>query len=618
MNFKISGLASALAVVLLSACGGGGGGGTNVASTIGGVAIDGYLGGAKVCVDLNLNFKCDANEPFAMTKEDGTYSISWSGGDAAGLVVITETLPTTKDTDDNGKSFADVGRDPFILAAPVPVGATNDIKITPLTTMITVDALPQDNDTNKRLDTTAVINAANAIKAGFGMDAAKDPLKLDVAQDAAAKPIAQLISHKLGGIQSAATGEMSAEKMKSAVVTAKNSTVGMLENGALPERVTVALAKNPDARVAALNEIPAIKGTIDSAALVINKGSSNFDVKQALVNGLVISNFDNGYHPLDAQGGIGNWKPGKVLNVEFLKFGANQITGSEVRRVLDNGWVKEAEWDSAHYLGPNGKWIKEAPFGSPEQTFEFSGNCVISKMPSLLATSTQFCFSAKVLDGLTISKLNPSYCPPKGNGATPEPTPCDQATFKTGSKGYELTVSVVDADEYRINIPNMADDLRLHYGNGTHGFQTTTNITDFIKELNDKKSDTSLVIPIWDGFAINIKSYDGKSNGVFNWYSRGQSLKPAGEGSFEIKKVNGVDLLVFKPSTNYHKMIPGEMVGRDFVFAAKDNRIWLGRVSYKDVKRQFNLNGYAWFGNREFLESMLEGWSLPPFPFDGN
>jgi hypothetical protein len=614
-------------VVLLSACGGGGG--TNVASTIGGVAIDGYLGGAKVCVDLNLNFKCDANEPFAMTKEDGSYSIPWSGGDAAGLVVITETLPTTKDTDDNGKSFADVGRVPFILAAPVPVGATNDIKITPLTTMITVDALPQDNVTNKRLDATAVINAANAIKAGLGMDAAKDPLKLDVAQDAAAKPIAQLISHKLGGIQSAATGEMSAEKMKSAVVTAKNSTVGMLENGALPVSVTDALAKPPADRVAALNQIKEIKGTIDSAALVINKGSSNFDVKQALVNGLVISNFDSGYNPLDPskEGGIGNWKRGEVLNVEFLKFGADGNTGSEVRRVLDNGWVKEAEWGSDHYLGSKGEWIKEAPFGNSDETFEFSGNCVISKMPSLLATSTQFCFSAKVLDGLSISKLNPSYCAQRGNGATPEPTHCNQATFKTGSKGYELTVSVVDADEYRINIPNRASDLQFHYGNRTQGFQTTTNITDFIKELNDKKSNTNLVLRIWDDFAINIKSYDGKSNGVFNWYylegGDDSKRKSVGEGSFEIKKVNGVDLLVFKPSTEYHKMRPGEMVGRDYVFAAKDNRIWLGTVSYKDVKRQFNLTGYNWFGNREFLESILEGLkfngrSLPAFPFDGN
>ncbi len=590
---------SASAVGVLAACGGGGGG---VPTTIGGVAIDGYLGGAKVCVDLNLNFKCDAVEPSAITDKDGNFSIPWSGGDAAGLVVITETLPGTKDSDDLGKTFEELGKKSFTLAAPVPVGATTDIKITPLTTMVTVDALPQDTNTTKRLDTTAVSNAATAIKVSFGMDASKDPLKLDVTKDEAAKPIAQLLSHKLGGIQSASSDGMSAEKMKSAVVTAKSSTVGMLENGALPSAVTAALAKPPAERVAALNQNAQIKGSIDSSALVINQGSSNFDVKQALMNGVVISNFDSGYNPYDPskEGNIGNWKRGQFLKVEYLKFGADGKPGSQVNRVLDNAWVKTAEWSTDHFLGTKGQWIKETPFGNPEESFVFSGNCAISKMSSSLASSSQFCFSAKDLDGLVISKLNQSYCDPRGNGAIPDQTSCKEAKFKTGSKGYEVTVSVIDADEYHISIPNNASDLQYHYGNRWNGSLVTTSISEFLDELNKKKSDLSHVVHIWNDFAINIKSFDGKSAGVFNWF---------------------YNVLVFKPSTEYHKMMPGDMIGQDFIFAAKDKRIWLGSVNYKDVKRQFNLTGFTWFGNKEFLESILEGQkyngrSLPAFPFD--
>jgi hypothetical protein len=146
---------------------------------------------------------------------------------------------------------------------------------------------------------------------------------------------------------------------------------------------------------------------------------------------------------------------------------------------------------------------------------------------------------------------------------------------------------------------------------------------EFIKQLEQNKSDN--VIGIWDDFAVNLKSYDGKSTGVFNWYYHpdGEYSKrqTAGEGTFEIKTVNGVEMLVFKPSAEYHKQRPGNMVGSDFVFAANDKRIWLGEVSYKDVKQQFSLSGYSQFANKEFLESVLEGLKfsngfLPAFPFD--
>ena len=61
----------------LAACGGGGdsgqpsaGGGTTPTTptpTITGKAIDGYLAGATVCLDLNNNGVCDAGEPSAIT-----------------------------------------------------------------------------------------------------------------------------------------------------------------------------------------------------------------------------------------------------------------------------------------------------------------------------------------------------------------------------------------------------------------------------------------------------------------------------------------------------------------------------------------------------------------------
>ena len=609
-----------MSLVILVACGGGGG--DNASITIGGVAIDGYLGGAKVCVDLNMNFKCDAGEPSAITKDDGSYSIPWSDGNAAGLVVITETLPTTKDSDDLGKTFEEVGKKPFVLAAPVPEGDTTDVKITPMTTMITIDALPEDTST-KRLTVSDVKSASSALNLSLGLDASKDLLKLDVTKDEAAKPIAQLVSHTMGGIQSESTNGMNFEKMKSAVVTAKTSTTDMFQDGKLPPAVTTALAKPPADRVAALNQVAEVKQAINSAALVINQGSSNFEVKQALKNGITISSFrGGGYHPLDSskEEGIGDWKDGDYLTVEYLKFDIDAKTGKDIRRVFDQSWVQDTDDSFDYFLSAKGEWLKDTKISEDDSTFK--GNCAVSKSTGR-ASSTQFCFSEKILDGLVISTLNPSYCDAK-NGATPDQTLCKAAKFKTGSRGYDVTLSITDADEYSISIPRRSNDLQYHYGYRLNGSSAATSIAEFIKQLEQNKSDN--IIGIWDNFAINLKSYDGKSTGVFNWYyladrSDYSKRKTAGEGTFEIKTVNGVEMLIFKPSADYHKQRPGNMVGADFMFAAKDKRIWLGEVSYKDVKQQLNLSGYSQFANKEFLESVLEGLkfngqSLPAFPFD--
>lgn len=89
----------------LAACGGGGdagsgqpsaGGGSTATPTISGKAIDGYLAGATVCLDVNNNGVCDAGEPSAVTDGNGAFSIPYSG-DATGKTLLVQVTPTTKD-----------------------------------------------------------------------------------------------------------------------------------------------------------------------------------------------------------------------------------------------------------------------------------------------------------------------------------------------------------------------------------------------------------------------------------------------------------------------------------------------------------------------------------------
>jgi hypothetical protein len=72
----------AITAAALSACGGGGGTSTTgevtpETGTLRGKVIDGYVQGAKVCLDLNKNDQCDSGEPSATTDVSGSYSLEY-------------------------------------------------------------------------------------------------------------------------------------------------------------------------------------------------------------------------------------------------------------------------------------------------------------------------------------------------------------------------------------------------------------------------------------------------------------------------------------------------------------------------------------------------------------
>ena len=620
-------LAPAMAAAALVACGGGGGGGTGSGGsvTIGGLAIDGYLSNAKVCLDLNLNFKCDAGEPSAMTDDKGAYAINYTGGDAAGLVVITETTKDTKDSDDNGLTFEAANRSPFVLAAPVPVGATNDVKITPLTTVVTTNSLTE-NVSGGRLALADVNAAAKALGETLGVDAGKDLLKLDVSKDVSLKPVAQLMSHILGEIQKSVT-DNSASKMKTAVLAASNTVTGLMEDGQVPASVTDALAKPPAERAAALTQIEAIKTVVASTSKTVNLGGSSVDPKQVLKDGLVIAEFGSGYNPVDPtqEGSIGDWKQGRVFKVEYLKYDADTNAFSQIERVLDKTWVKKANWGNEYSLTPKGTWVNTEGVPFEKGGISFTGNCINFNANAELNHNERVCLEEKDLSSLVISDVNAEYCNERG-GVTPDQGVCKAAKFAAGSKGYEITFSIAGTDAYQIWVPNKTSDKQNHFGVKFGNLPVATTIPAFVDALVTLKGDTSYSLGIQNNFSVRLKNYDPITKRViFSWlYNDDDNWSTpsvdAGESSFEVKDVSGVTVLVFKPSLKYHQINPGDMVGRDFMFAAKDNQIWNGEVKYKDVRQQMSLNGFDWFGNKTMLESILSGLkfnqsALPAFPF---
>jgi hypothetical protein len=125
-------LASA-AMLTMTGCGGGGenvtsnGPAPSISSTQTGVVADGLLAGAKVCLDLNENRVCDAGEPTASTKADGSYEITGlSSADVAHTLLVEVRAGITTDSD-YGLVTAD-----YSLMAPAGKGAF----ISPITTLI--------------------------------------------------------------------------------------------------------------------------------------------------------------------------------------------------------------------------------------------------------------------------------------------------------------------------------------------------------------------------------------------------------------------------------------------------------------------------------------------------
>ena len=132
-----------IAVTILTACGGGGGGsggGSATTGSLSGTVIDGYIEGAKVCLDVNSNGACDTGEPTATTDSSGKYKLDTGSINTSGLTVIAEIPDTAKDSDDNGLTLLAAGKSAYTMAAP----ATESSVVTPITTLI-VGKVKTDN-----------------------------------------------------------------------------------------------------------------------------------------------------------------------------------------------------------------------------------------------------------------------------------------------------------------------------------------------------------------------------------------------------------------------------------------------------------------------------------------
>ncbi len=131
---------------------GGGAGEVAAASSVSGRVADGYINGATVCVDLNENDSCDADEPSAVSGEGGVYDLEIPAG--AESKPIVAAIPAEAIDEDTGEAVGQA----LVFIAP----ADKPEFLSPITTLV-----HQELRANPALD---VEDAEKAVKNILGID----------------------------------------------------------------------------------------------------------------------------------------------------------------------------------------------------------------------------------------------------------------------------------------------------------------------------------------------------------------------------------------------------------------------------------------------------------------
>lgn len=163
----------------LAGCLGGGsssGGSPGPASSsysVSGVATNGLLQSAKVCVDLNSNLKCDTNEPTATTNSQGEYSIEAEATEIQGKYIVVEVKSDTVGNS-TGKSN--------VLLSKLPESISGDIEDQTISPFTTLYDAASDSDKAKLLENLGFESEAQLRAADYQSNQARNAIAEKLAQ----------------------------------------------------------------------------------------------------------------------------------------------------------------------------------------------------------------------------------------------------------------------------------------------------------------------------------------------------------------------------------------------------------------------------------------------------
>ena len=166
--------------------------------TFEGTAVDGYISGATVCVDINNNSICEQYEPSTITNKDGTYSF--------GTSKLNQIRPDSKILLVGGIDTSTHRRFDGILKAPLDLNNSDKIVISPLSTLIAILS-PTNNAQDIDAAKTKIAYMFNINKE----DLTKDPLDLALHGNMSALKVGYQLETVLNYLNSAKSAKLQHE-----------------------------------------------------------------------------------------------------------------------------------------------------------------------------------------------------------------------------------------------------------------------------------------------------------------------------------------------------------------------------------------------------------------------
>ncbi|EGU56590.1 hypothetical protein VINI7043_17099 [Vibrio nigripulchritudo ATCC 27043] len=191
-------------------------GGKAASSNLSGRIADGYLAGATVCLDTNLNMVCDVGEPSAVSDSEGKYNLNISNEQASEYPVIAIVTPNVTDKDTNN----------YVANAYTMVSPPSYSQfISPITTLLALSA--QDYSTDSLATSASILRTKLGVSDEVDLYSDFIAAQTNIGNSDSYKKVhnvAQLVARKLGQhLTSFNNGDNEGEIDKTKLVVAVDS-----------------------------------------------------------------------------------------------------------------------------------------------------------------------------------------------------------------------------------------------------------------------------------------------------------------------------------------------------------------------------------------------------------
>lgn len=599
-------LAALLGASVLFGLGACGGGDTTSPSTLtlSGKVIDGYISGAKVCLDLNNNFACDVTEPSSVTDGLGGYSIKYSGSiKGVQVLAVVDIHATDLDLGEITK--------PYLLLAP----AERSSAITPMSTLVSTEMITSKATADE---------AAASVKATYNLKA--NPLDYDFKSkgDDETARVAQKVAATIAAVNDVlasdatikAAGLTEAEIMKAAIKQAKDSVLPTIikSDGTVDAPVCL---KQPCTQDDLFNDVKDEAGVVSGIVQDIVYGTKSDDglvasVKQVLEEGIIFAGVSTNGDYIDANGkrvsGNGSgYSIAPVIEYNQLIDG-KMISKKKVylKDVIGGPWFEKFEYDGLVTYSDGINWVEVSESDWDAAPFTFNGNCVYRH-------GREHCGVAHDLSGKRLGDFAVLCRDELGNSISS----CkldDQ--FPLGSFGYDISTRAT-TDYYDFHV---SDWIGFRDNNGN----PVTDLTSFIDLL--KTSARSLDC----NFMFSIDTYDLNSGlGQIKWEYKAGTCSNLGavaateKTNFKVTDLAGKKLMIIDIPTIWRDKgpdwyDPGCKISFAIVRNANlQNGLHDGEYCPANVKSVTPLiSGKNININKTLLDFILKERGMTPFPYN--